>query len=256
MLRHYPNVNQLMNIKNIFFDYHLLLNYENLHTILQTLKNPKLQLDPDRIPKHPKDKIICGTCHNGRIKAASHYRKEHLYKPGEAFSSDVAVPINFKVERLEKACFVTCLYAASIYAYCVQIHDRTKLMPFTEQCVLMFMDVFNKPPQVFVSDNAQQYVSKDMMSILDAFQIQHHPRTPYHEQENSLAERINQTFMNGVRAALYLAYLPPQYCHYALLDIVDKYNQLWNRSIKTYPYMAFYGTYVPYLEGLQIFILY
>lgn len=61
------------------------------------------------------------------------------------------------------------------------------------------MAVFNRPPAVFVSDNAKEYKSKDMTELLKAFNIQHQPRTPYQEQENGIVERINQTLMNGVR---------------------------------------------------------
>lgn len=88
------------------------------------------------------------------------------------------------------------------------------------------MAIFNRAPVVFVSDNAKEYISKDMRELLQAFQIQHQSRTHYHEQENGIAERINQTFMNGVRAVLMTADLPPDYWHYALIDVVDKYNQL------------------------------
>lgn len=206
---------------------------------MDTLKNPHLQHDENKIPKRSKSKMTFEPCHDGKNRAAPHYRKDHLYAPGEAFSSDVAGPINFKGERMDQPYFVTCLDAASRYAYCVPLKDRTQVVPFIQQCVLLFMDVFNKPPKIFVSDNAKDYVSKEMHEVLDAFNIQHHPRTPYHEQENALAERINQTFMNGIGSALYTANMEKHYWHFALIDVVDKYSQLHHKAIKTSQYMKF-----------------
>lgn len=127
------------------------------------------------------------------------------------------------------------------------------MLPFIQDSILEFMAIFNRTPAVFVSDNATEYISKDMREILHTFQIQHQPRTPYHEQENGIAELINQTFMNGVRDALMTADLPPDYWHYALIDVVDKYNQLWHSYINKSPFMAFYGTKASNIEGLHIF---
>lgn len=59
--------------------------------------------------------------------------------------------------------------------------------------------------------------------------------------------------MNGVRAALLTADLPPDYWRYALIDFVDKYNQLWHSSINKYPQMAFYNTKATNIEGLNNF---
>lgn len=79
---------------------------------------------------------------------------------------------------------------------------------------------------MFVSDNAREYISKEMTDLLNDFNIQHHPTTPYSTQENGIAERIIQKFLNAIRAAFYTADLPPGYWHYALYDFVDKYKML------------------------------
>lgn len=148
---------------------------------------------------------------------------------------------------------MTCLDAASRYAYCIPILDRTKVVPFIQHCILMFMDIFNKPPKAFVSDNVKEYISKDMSDLLDSFNVQHKPSIPYQAQENSFAEKLNQTFMNCIRKALYTANMESEYWHYALLDVVEKYNQLHHKSIRTSLYMKFYGTDVPDLGGLHVF---
>lgn len=168
-------------------------------------------------------------------------------------SSDVAGPFNYNGERLDDAYFITCIDAASRYAICVPITDRKKVVPFIEKCISQFMTIFNKPPRVFVSDNAKEYVSKSMIKLIDAFNIAHHPTTPYSSQENGIAERINQTFLNAVRAALYTADLPPSYWSHALCDVVDKYNQVFHSAIGCSPYMKFYNASHSDISGLYIF---
>lgn len=58
-----------------------------------------------------------------------------------------------------------------MYAYCIPITDRTKVVQFIQNGILMFLDVFNKPPKFFVSDNAKEYVSKEILDLLESFNI-------------------------------------------------------------------------------------
>lgn len=85
----------------LFYDYHLLLNHASPKTILNTIRNPHLQMDQTRIPSTPRDGITCEPCAEAKLKATSHKRRKHQYLPGEGFSSDVAGPINFGGNRLE-----------------------------------------------------------------------------------------------------------------------------------------------------------
>ena len=69
-----------------------------------------------------------------------------------------------------------------------------------------------------------------MAALLQKYNTKHHLATAYNAPENAFAERINQTFMNAVRAALLTAELPPSYWSFALLGAVDKYNHMFHRS--------------------------
>lgn len=91
------------------------------------------------------------------------------------------------------------------------------------------------------------------MELLRSFNIQHYPTTSYKSQGNGIAERFNQTFMNAVREALNTADLPPQYWQFALLDVVDKYNQLYHSSIACSPFIKFYNAKYSNINGLHIF---
>lgn len=194
----------------------------------------------------------CGPCRNEKLRTAPQKRKEHNYSPGEAVSLDVVRPINFQGHRPDEAYFVTCVDTASRHAMRFPIVDRTKVVPFIDNSITAFMIIFNKPPRIFVTDNAKEYVSSKMMEVLNSFNTQHYPTTPFSAQENSIAERLKQTVMNAIRAALYTADLPPQYWSFALIDVIGKYNQLIHSSIGCSPFMRFYNAAASDIEGMHI----
>lgn len=239
--------------RRILYDFHLFFNHATPNTIMETLRNPNLQYDQSKIPKSVHASMDCGPCRNAKMKSAPHHPKDHSYQPGEAISSDVAGPMNFRGQRLENAYFVTCIDAASRYAICIPIVDRTKVVPFIEASITQFMSTFNSPPKIFVSDDAKEYVSKEMTALLHSFNIQHSPTTTYTAQENGISERMNQTLMHAVKVTLYTADLPPQYWQYELLDAVDKYNQLHHSSIVCSLFMKVNGAKASDITGLNIF---
>lgn len=206
-----------------------------------------------KLPKSTHAPMVCGPCRNAKLCTTPHHRKHYNYTPGEAFSSDVAGPINFKDDPIDDAYFVAFVDVSSQYVMCIPIVDRTKVLPFVPSSITQFMNVFNRPPRIFVSNNAKEYLSVDMKELLYAFNIQHYPTTPYSAQENGTAERLNQTFMNAVRAALYTADLPSHYWPFFLLYVVDKFNQLYHTSIGCSPYMRFYNAQASDIDGLHIF---
>lgn len=70
------------------------------------------------------------------------------------------------------------------YDYALRIvhtHNRSdKKNPFIQDRILEFMAIVNRAPTMFVSDNAKEYISKDMRELPRSFNIQHQPLTPYH----------------------------------------------------------------------------
>lgn len=193
------------------YDYHLLLNHASPRQILKTINNPNIMLDPSTVPHPHNTPFTCQPCRYAKQKSAPHYRTTHIYAPGQAISSGVAGPINVDGKRIDEAYFVTCLDAASRYSLCIPIVYRTMILPFIEESIIQFISVFNRPASIFVSYNAREYISTDMKKLLQDFNIQHQPSTPYQPQDNSLAERLNQTLLNAVRAAIYTADLTPSY---------------------------------------------
>lgn len=190
--------------RQVVFDYHLLFNHSTPDIIMKTLKNPHLHFDPKNIPASTHAPMSCSLCRAAKLKTAPHFRKHHSYHPGEAISSDVVGPFNHNGQRLYEAYFVTCIDTASRYAICVPIVKRTEVVPFIEKCIAQFISIFNTPLLVFLSVTTlkntfrRTWMKSWTLSIYSICQ-----RRP--TLTKKMAERINQTLFNTVRAALYTA---------------------------------------------------
>lgn len=167
----------------VLADAHLVLNHTTPEIIIKTLKNPNLQFSKDF-----KDKLVrLPLSYEGflteKLKSAPHQRKQHSYVPGQAINSDVKGPLNFAGERPKQAYFITCVDASSYYEFSIPLKDRTKFPEFIEDTIRHFIEVFGKPPLVFISDNAREYVSSTMQTILNSFHVQYRQTTAYNAQE-------------------------------------------------------------------------
>lgn len=131
--------------RRLAYDFHLLFNHATPQVIMDTLRNPKVQYDQAKIPLSTHAPVNCGPCRNAKMHMAPHIQKQHTYAPGEAFSSDVARPLNFQGHRIDEAYFVTYIDSASRYAMC-PIVNRTKVVPFIESSITQFMTIFNRSP--------------------------------------------------------------------------------------------------------------
>jgi hypothetical protein len=60
-----------------------------------------------------------------------------------------------------------------------------------------------KEYQVLRSDNRGEFMSNPFASFLKDHGVQHQPSIPYNPQQNSMAERLNQTIVESVRCMLH-----------------------------------------------------
>lgn len=68
----------------IYYDFHLLFKHSSPKTILNTVRNTKLQMDSSRIYAPSKETLSCQHCAAAKMRAAPHKRKEHTYAALEA----------------------------------------------------------------------------------------------------------------------------------------------------------------------------
>ena len=73
-------------------------------------------------------------------------------------------------------------------------------------------------------DNAKEYFTRDLQTFYNEKTINTHPKIPYTPQENTIAERVNRTLMETIRAFLHTTNLPFKLWGFALHAAVDYYN--------------------------------
>lgn len=110
-----------------------------------------------------------------------------------------------------------------------------------------------EPPRWMIRDNTGEYTSEVVSQMLSDMNIRHIPDIPYNSEENWIADRFNKTFMNAVRAALISSNMSWKYWTWALLDVVDKYNQLPHSSTRQTPHELWFDSPAPNLSNLFIF---
>ena len=84
--------------------------------------------------------------------------------------------------------------------------------------------------------NANEYTSHIMKQIYDKYGIIHHLRNPHQPQKNGIAERLNCTIIESVRALLYTSKLDDMYWVDAARDTIFKYNLMHHARINISPY--------------------
>lgn len=205
--------------------------------------------------------MTCGTCLKTKLRRAPHKRKEHNYMPGEAFCSDILGPIRPPQQAVgqdaakhagQELYFISFVDVATRYAYVTPIRSRDKTAQIIDRFLNNFATRWGRAPKWLITDTAGEYTSKVVLEILGDMDIEHVPTVAYNPKENGIAERINLTLMNEVRAALETAKLSCHYWTFALAEVVDKYNQLPHSATGKSPHEAWFGTKAD-LRALYIF---
>ena len=107
--------------------------------------------------------------------------------------------------------------------------------------------------KIIRSDGGGEYTSSNVQSFLKGKGIRHELTTPNTPQHNGVAERMNRTLLDKVRAMLFDADLPETYWHHAIQHATYIHNVSPTRALddKT-PEEAWSGT-KPDLSRLRIF---
>ena len=137
--------------------------------------------------------------------------------------------------------FVAC--AASKFILAHFIKNRRDIPNYEHAAINHIKHRMKHPLRELRSDNANEYTSRIMTQIYDKYGITHHLHTPHQPQENGIAERLNRTIMESVRALLHTAKLDDTYWEDAARDTIFKYNLMHHASTKTSPYRLWYNAH-------------
>lgn len=75
-------------------------------------------------------------------------------------------------------------------------------MSIIEKFLTIFTSKWGKASEWLKTDNAGEYTCKVVLQMLEDMDITHVPTIAYTPEQNGIAERINDTLLNAVRAAL------------------------------------------------------
>ena len=96
-------------------------------------------------------------------------------------------------------------------------------------------------------------MSRAVETLLADMDVEHVPIIAQNPEENGVAERFNLSIMNAVWEALRTAGMDWSYWTWALLDAVDKYNQLPHGATGNSPHETWFADKAPSLQHLYIF---
>jgi transposase InsO family protein len=100
-----------------------------------------------------------------------------------------------------------------------------------------------KAPKAFRTDNGGEYVTKDLKGFFELKGIIHEFTPPYSPESNGVAERLNQTIGEALRAFLESAvtYDKKLWAEAVSTSIYIKHRQPHSALKNLTPYEAFYG---------------
>ena len=107
--------------------------------------------------------------------------------------------------------------------------------------------------KIFRSDNGGEYTSSEFTSYLTKEGIKHELTIPHTPQQNGVAERVNRTLIETVRAMLADSKLPHRFWAEALATSVYLRNRSPTKAVEAMtPYEAWSGT-KPDVDCLRVF---
>jgi hypothetical protein len=172
----------------------------------------------------------CTTCIQAKItKKVSKKPIEKAEKYLDKVYSDIGGPIFPSTNRGYKY-YVTLLDSNTRYLEVELLSTKDEIKDKLPLIIKREENISENRLKVFFSDNAKEYISFGENYLLNKG-VKHETSAPYSPDQNGIAERINRTLFNKVRALLIQANLAKKYWGEALLSAVYLYNRTPNSSI-------------------------
>ena len=223
---------------NAAYNWHLIMNHVNIGTITDMAKYFEesnlpalLRHLPSSIPMH------CSGCSIGHFQRAPHHGTTPHPPPGHTIATDIAGPIgNGKGTPGKFQHFITVTELNTNMHIVFLMKRRSEADSKLRQAVAMIERHFGRQISRVRCDNAAEYLSIDMRTWFAERGTHLDPTIPHSPQQNSVAERLNRTLMDRVRATLAAVGLDfNKYWALCLLDTVTKTNAVLHSPSNTVP---------------------
>jgi hypothetical protein len=194
---------------------------------------------------------VCGPC-----VQAKHQRKpfgsaaERAAQPLELVHMDVCGPLTPTSHNGHRY-FATFTDDASGFSVVKPLHLKSEVSACVKAVLLSLERQTGRLVKAVRTDNGGEYVSKDLRSFFSAKGIDHQLSMPYTPQQNGVAERLNRTLMDRVRAMLLEAGQPLNLWSEAVVAANYLRNRSPSRRKSSTPWEQLYGS-KPDVSNLRV----
>jgi hypothetical protein len=231
--------------------WHLRLGHLNT----QDVKKLASENMVEGIAINPKDVAVnCEGCSLGKQSRVPFPKNSSKKKDDvlQLVHSDVCGPLSVTSVG-GSVYFVTYTDDFSNYLWVYMLKQKSDVPNTFIEWLTLVENQTDKRVKEFRSDNGGEYISKCFTNICKERGIATQPTIPYTPQQNGLAERVNRTILDNVRATLYHAKLPLYLWAEAVAAVVYCRNRSPTSSLKgVTPFEKFF-TVKPNVEHLRVF---
>ena len=238
--------------KNSLELWHLRLGHLNVQDVkrLSTEKMVEgLTVENSRAPV-----ANCEGCCLGKQSRLPFPRKPSEKKENvlDLVHSDVCGPLNVTSVGGSRY-FTTLIDDHSNFVWVYMLKQKSDFLDVFMEWIAKIENQTERKVKMFRSDNGGEYVSQDLKNVCKDRGITLQPTIPYTPQQNGVAERMNRTIMENVRATLYHLNLPLSLWAEAVNTIVYLRNMSPTSSFKgVTPFEKLFGV-KPNVGHLRVF---
>jgi hypothetical protein len=207
----------------------------------------------DEIPVVSSPAESCESCIVGKFKKGTSPKQSYsrASRAGELFHSDLCGPLD--VTLFGHRYILTFTDDYSRYKVVYLLKSKAEFFSKFQEFDTRNYNQFARHISVLRSDNGTEYKNSNVDQYCKAYGIQQQYTTRYSSSQNGVAERLNLTIMDGVRALLLERDLPSTYWGEAAMNLVYSRNRSPTSAngLQT-PFELFMGV-KPTMGHLQIF---
>ena len=189
--------------------------------------------------------MTCSGCLSGHYQPAPHRGFTERPPPGHTVVTDIGGPLPKTFGGYEYFITFTELHTRMTVVQLLRRKSDTENA--LREHIARLGRHFGITPAKIRCDNANEYLTKQILRVFGTQATDIRPTVPHSPQENAIAERLNKTLMNRVRSTLHSAGLPfEKYWSFCLLDTVIKGNGLLHDTIGDIPRRLWEKLRAPY----------
>ena len=234
----YPTHSAFASIANDWHTWHKRLGHPSYDSIkrMRTLKcvnGMMIEVDNEDIPE-------CIACIQGKFRRTPFTSDTKTYLPLQLLHSDICGP--FPTALNGHRWFTTVRDKATGYTLAHSHTHKHEAAEVVKQAIIKLQRETGLRVKALRSDRGGEYMSHNMQRWLLDNGIEHQPTPIESSQTNGVAERVNLTIMNRVRATLISTNQPRILWPWAMSHVTHALNFIPSNSKSVTPHQLMFGS--------------